>query len=194
MNPRHLHARISLAFSNSCRMRQEPGTQRVDHWPCKPRWNKRRIVCLLLPRAELRTAYPKITAMSSVEPSRLTDQLVGHKGVCPSLSSRRNAGLSGLPDDFDVTLRDIGEADSRFGDTQKDADGLTDSKQPDNRPGGWGIPGSDRQTPPQPQAPSSSLLPLSIPRDPLALPQTKESGVRDVWNKFKRYLAKRFGG
>ena len=132
--------------------------------------------------------------MSSVEPSRLTDQLVGHKGVCPLLSSRRNAGLSRIPDDFDIALRDVGEGDSRFGDTPKDTDGLIDPKQPDNRPGDSGIPGSSRKTPPQPKTPLSSLPPLSIPRDPLALPQTKESGVRDVWNKFKKFLAKRLRG
>ena len=132
--------------------------------------------------------------MSSVEPSRLTDQLVGHKGVCPSLSSRRNAGLSRIPDDLDVALRDVGEADPRFGDTPKDTDGIIDQKQPDNHPSDSGIPGSSRQTPPQPKTPLSSLPPLSIPRDPLALPQTKESGVRDMRNKFKKFLAKRFGG
>ena len=54
------------------------------------------------PEPGLCAACPKITAMSSVEPSRLTYQLVGHKGVCPSLSSRRNAGLSRIPDDLDV--------------------------------------------------------------------------------------------
>ena len=101
---------------------------------------------------------------------------------------------SRIPDDFDVALRDVGEGDSRFGDTPKDTDGLIDPKQPDNCPGDSGIPGSGRQTPPQPKTPLSSLPPLSIPRDPLALPQTKESGVRDVWNKFKKFLAKRLGG
>ena len=126
--------------------------------------------------------------------------------------------LSRFPDDFEhVPSHDAGEPDSKLNDILKGIDGIFGPEQPDDPSDHPDISSSDgRTTPivssisgpgegakrnivrsrasssPLPRPPPSPLLP---PQSPTVPPRTKkQSSVGKAWHKFKKVLAKKFGG
>lgn len=117
--------------------------------------------------------------------------------------------LSRFPDDFErVAPHDVGEFDPKCNDI---IDGTPGPEQPDDPSDHPDTPSPDGRATPV-VSPISGLgggakgdiarsrdswspLPsLSSPQYPTVPPRTKESRVGKVWNKFKKVLAKKFGG